>query len=236
MIFLILNLFNNNKFIAMILDNNVFEFLKNLSVNNNKDWFNDNRDVYKIAKLDFEKFVQNLILETYDIDKSIGAINAKDCIFRIFRDVRFSKDKTPYKINFGAHIGNGGRKSIYAGYYLHLEPDNSFVGGGLYMPQSDILKKVRTLIIENPQEFKSILDDSKFNKTFGKIYGETLKTAPRGFDKNDDNIELIRYKSYAFVKSISDKELLDKNFDKKILDIFRTLKPMNDFLNSAIRD
>ncbi len=220
----------------MKLDNNIFEFLKSLSVNNNKDWFNDNRELYKEAKVNFEKFVQNLILETYEIDNSIGVINAKDCVFRIFRDLRFSKDKIPYKINFGAHIGNGGRKSIYAGYYLHLEPDNSFVGGGLYMPNSEVLKKVRTLIIENSTEFLNILNNTKFNKTFDKIYGETLKTAPRGFDKTNENINLIRYKSYAFIKPIPDNELSDIDFDKKILDSFKTLKPMNDFLNSVFKE
>ncbi len=219
----------------MILDKVVFDFLKQLAVNNSKEWFHANKPLYQEAKIAFEKYVQYLIGRTSEIDRSVKNLNAKDCVFRIFRDIRFAKDKTPYKNNFGAYIVEGGRKSVFAGYYFHIEPDNSFIGGGIYCPQPEQLLAVRKQILSNSKTFKSIINNSEFKKVFPEIYGEKLKSAPRGFDKNFDDIELLRYKSYTFVKNTSDKDISSKNLSDNIIKVFGTLKPVNDYLNKAIR-
>jgi len=219
----------------VILDKVVFDFLKQLAVNNSKEWFHANKPLYQEAKIAFEKYVQYLIGRTSEIDRSVKNLNAKDCVFRIFRDIRFAKDKTPYKNNFGAYIVEGGRKSVFAGYYFHIEPDNSFIGGGIYCPQPEQLLAVRKQILSNSKTFKSIINNSEFKKVFPEIYGEKLKSAPRGFDKNFDDIELLRYKSYTFVKNTSDKDISSKNLSDNIIKVFGTLKPVNDYLNKAIR-
>ncbi len=214
----------------------IFEFLKELTLNNNKEWFNDNKNKYQQAKDDFESYINELIVLVHNIDPKIGHPHAKDCIFRIYRDVRFSKDKLPYKNNFGAYIAHGGRKSPYAGYYLHIEPDNSFIGGGIYCPQPNILKTVRETIIENTDEYLNIIHNRTFKKTFPEIWGERVKTAPKGFSKNDPNIDLVRPKSYALVTNLSDEEIQSPKLDKQAIKIFKLMKPFNDFLNIAIKE
>ena len=216
------------------MDKVVFEFLKQLSVNNNKEWFHKNKPMYQKAKIAFEEYIQFLIGETSKFDNSLKGVNAKDCIFRIFRDIRFAKDKTPYKNNFGAYIVEGGRKSIKAGYYFHIEPDNSFIGGGVYCPQSEQLLSIRSEIHKNANTFISIINNKEFKKVFPDIYGEKLKAAPRGFDKNFEHIELLKYKSYTFITRASDKEIDSNTLTKKIINTFTTLKPANDYLNKAM--
>lgn len=211
------------------------EFLRELENNNNRDWFKANEKLYKEAKLEFSNLVSELVIEINKFDKSIGMVEPKDCIFRIFRDVRFSKNKEPYKNNFGAYIAYNGRKSMTAGYYIHIQPGASFAGGGIYSPPSDILKKIRKEIYEEPQNFKSIINEAQFKTTFGEIYGEKLKTKPKGFDDFED-IELIRHKHYAVISSITDKELTDSNLLKQIIEIYKVQKPFNDYLNSAIQN
>lgn len=213
----------------------IFDFLVELSVNNNREWFNDNKEKYTLAKDAFEEYIEKLITSVHNIDLSIGHPQAKDCAFRIFRDVRFGKEKLPYKNNFGAYIAHGGRKSPYAGYYFHMEPDNSFVGGGLYCPEPQILKSVREYIIDNPDQYTSLIHGKEFKKHFKEIHGEQLKTAPKGFDKNDPNINLIKFKSYSAITPLSDEQIMAKNIDKKIIDVFTTLKPFNDFINHGVK-
>ena len=139
-----------------MINKNILLFLNELKNNNNRDWFHANKPKYNEAKVEFENYINNLIPEIGKFDNEIKHLEAKECIFRIFRDVRFSKDKSPYKPNFGAYIVKGGKKSGNAGYYLHIEPENSFLGGGIYMPPSNILKAIRIEIYENIDEFKSI--------------------------------------------------------------------------------
>ncbi|WP_075590390.1 DUF2461 domain-containing protein [Labilibacter marinus] len=214
----------------------VFEFLVELSINNNREWFQDNKSKYQQAKESFEEYTNQLIGIIHSIDKTIGHPHAKDCTFRIYRDVRFSKNKEPYKNNMGAYIAHGGRKSPYAGYYVHIEPDNSFMGGGIYMPQPAVLKSIRESIIENVDEYKAIVDEPTFTKTFPEIWGEKLKTAPKGFDKTDPNIDLIRNKSYAVTIKLSDKQIQSKSLEDKIKTTFTTMKPFNDFMNHAVKN
>ena len=136
--------------------------------------------------------------------------------FRIFRDVRFSKDKRPYKTNFGAFIAKGGRKSMNPGYYFHIEPSGSFVGGGVYMPPAEPLQAIRNYISENGAEFLEIINDNKFKKVYPEMYDDKLKTAPKGFPKDHEFIDLLRYKSFVFSKELDNSEISSDKLVEKI--------------------
>src|SRR5688572_7833283 len=182
-----------------MLQPSTVKFLRDLSKNNNKNWFENNRDKYEDAKSDFETFVQTLIDQHGRKDENIRDLVAKKCTFRINRDIRFSKDKTPYKTNMGGSLDRGGKKSIYAGYYVHLEPGGkSFVGGGLWMPMPEETKKVRQEIDYCLDEFKSIVESKKFKTIFGGLYkGEdaSLKKVPQGFDAENPAAPYLKLKS-----------------------------------------
>jgi len=211
-----------------------YEFLNELEANNNREWFAENKPKYQEAKIEFENFIQGIILRLHEVDSQIGNLQAKDCIFRIFRDVRFSKDKVPYKTNFGAYMSTGGWKSPKAGYYLHVEPNSSFLGGGIYMPESANLNKIRTEIFENPVAYKKIINDKQFVKVFPEIYGGKLKTAPRGFPKDFEDIDLLRNKHYAVTHRVDDSFWKNDKVVEMALDVYKTQKDFNDFLNMAI--
>lgn len=212
----------------------VFDFLNDLRSNNDRDWFNENRTRYTNAKKEFESFINELIPAIKDIDKSIDVNSSKECMFRIFRDVRFSKNKEPYKTNFGAFIAKGGRKSSYSGYYLHFEPESSFLGGGIYMPQPIFLKSIRTEIVANTNEFKKIINNETFKNTFGEIFGEKLKSAPRGFPKDFPDLELIKHKHFAVSHEVENDFWFKKNVINSIINIFKTQTKFNNYLNIAI--
>jgi uncharacterized protein (DUF2461 family) len=195
------------------------KFLKDLKKNNNKAWFDLHRKSYEEAKNDFAAFIQAVIEKQAKNDPTISSLQAKQCIFRINRDIRFSKDKTPYKTNMGASINRGGRKSIFGGYYFHCQPGDSFVGGGL-------------------DEFKKILSSKKFTNTYGKsLYqGEesVLGRIPQGFDKDSPAAEYLKMKSYIGLRPLADSELTSKNLQKKTVDAFEALRPMLEFLNRSL--
>ena len=218
-----------------MLQPSTLKFLSALKKNNNRDWFLANKKDYDAAKKDFAEYVQKLITGLAAFDKEISGLEAKNCVFRINRDVRFSNDKSPYKSNMGANMSPGGKKSPSAGYYFHIEPGGkSFIAGGMWQPEPDKLKAVREDIIYDPAEFKKIIGNKEFKKHYSSLADEDkLKTAPKGFDKAHPDIELVKYKSYIVVKSLSDKELLDKNLVKNTLEAFKALKPLNDFLNKS---
>ena len=210
------------------------KFLSTLKKNNNRDWFQANKKEYDAAKKDFIDYVQKLIAGISTFDKKVSGLEAKNCVFRINRDVRFSHDKSPDKTNMGANISPGGKKSPAAGYYFHVEPGGSFIAGGMFQPEPDKLKAVREDIIYDPDDFKKIIGSKEFKKHYSKLWDEgKLKTAPKGFDKEHPDIDLVKYKSYIAVKNLSDKEVLDKNLVKNALEAFKALKPMNDFLNKS---
>ena len=213
----------------------ILNFLKDIKVNNNREWFNENKSQYEAAKEKFEAFVDILIMKVKEFDNSIDVNSAKECTFRIYRDVRFSKDKEPYKPNFGAYIAKGGRKSEYAGYYIHIESGASFAGGGIYCPQPKILKAVRDDIYDDPKAIKEIINEPGFKKIFPDMYGEKLKTAPRGFPKDFPDIDLLNFKSYTVVKELTDKELNASDFLDKVISVFKTQKPFNTYLNNALK-
>ena len=210
-------------------------FLGKLSKNNNKTWFDKNRDNYALAKEDYELFVTGILAVLSKGEPVFKEQTAKDCIFRIFRDVRFSKDKSPYKDHFGAFFSKGGRKYPGAGYYVHIQPGgNSFAGGGLWVPEAPILKAVRQEIDYNFKEFSDIITDKKFKKLFKEINGEQLKTLPQGYTADNPAIEYLKMKSYTVSHPIADTDITEKNFAKKIMDVFETMRPFIQFLNRQI--
>ncbi|XZF12640.1 DUF2461 domain-containing protein [Chitinophagaceae bacterium MMS25-I14] len=209
-------------------------FLEELAVNNNKPWFDAQRKRYEAAKADYEVLVTNLIVKMTPLEPALEGQKAKDMIFRIFRDVRFGKDKTPYKAHFGAFFSRGGRKYPGAGYYLHLEPGKSFIGGGLWMPEGPLLKAVRQEIDYNFDEFKSIIGEKKFKKLFKEINGEQLKTLPQGYTADNPAIDYLKYKSFTVGHELTDKEVVNKAFEEKCVDVFAAMKPFIDFLNRSV--
>ncbi len=218
-----------------MLQTTTTNFLKGLAANNNKPWFDNNRDAYAAAKEDFELFATAVLKELAKNEPGFAEQKAKDCVFRIFRDVRFSKEKTPYKPNFGAYFSKGGKKFPGAGYYVHVEPGGrSFAGGGLWMPEAPILKAVRQEIDYNLDEFKAILTDKKFKKAFPEVNGEKAKKPPVGYTEDNPGIEYIKLKSFTVTHQLSDEQLESKQFVKQVTDLFTTMRPLVDFLNRAV--
>jgi len=212
----------------------VLQFLQELSENNTREWFNDNRKRYHENRYKMIFLTDVLINEIKKFDPEIAGTNPKDCMFRIFRDVRFSKNKQPYKTNFGCFIAKGGRKSIYPGYYLHIEPNQSFAGGGIYMPQAEQLKIIRNFMTENAHEFLDIINEKDFKKTFPEMYDHQLKTAPRGFPKDHEFIGLLRYKSFAFTNRMKNSKITGDHFIEDTPQTFRELHKANFFLHEAL--
>ncbi len=218
-----------------MINKNLFEFLRELRHYNNKEWFYEHKPVYQIVRKQFEQLIAHTILDIAQIDQSIKNVEPKQCIFRINRDIRFSKDKSAYKTNFGAFIASGGRNAGYAGYYIHLEPDDCFLAGGIYMPPADRLKAVRTEIFENTDDFKKIIENEDFKKHFnGIIRDEMLKKAPKGFPKDFNDIDLLKYKHYTVMKKISEEQVTSDTFDDVIKETFNALYPFNRFINDGI--
>jgi len=215
-------------------------FLRELIANNHKEWFDANRACYQEAKNEFDQFIDRLIHEVRLFDPSIGAITAKDCVYRIYRDVRFSNDKTPYKNHFGAYIAQGGRKSQLGGYYFHIEPtdagylDHSLWAGGIYSPDAPTLKAIRTDIYEHPEEYKAIIHDREFAGTFTWFDGNMLNSAPKGFPKDFPDMDLIRRKDFTFSRHITDQLLRSDQLLGESVRIFRLMLPFNRFMNRAI--
>ncbi len=212
----------------------VLKFLSELKENNNKEWFDLNRKRYEESRKKVIFLTELINQEIAKFDPEIGIQDPKNCVFRIFRDVRFATDKTPYKTNMGSFIAKGGRKSISAGYYLHIEPGISFVGGGSYCPPADALKAFRTEIFDHPDEFKALIRNDKFLKVFPEMYDDKLKTAPKGFPKDFPEIDLLKYKSFAFTSKLDDAVVTSDAYVDKIMAAMKELYPVNRFLNTAI--
>jgi uncharacterized protein (TIGR02453 family) len=214
----------------------VLEFLTDLTANNNRDWFQDNKKAYDESREKVLFLTEVLINEIRKFDPGIPALSPKDCVFRIFRDVRFSKDKRPYKTNFGAYIAKGGRKGMNAGYYFHLDPAGSFAGGGVYMPPAEQLKAIRNYLAVNGAEFLDLINAPDFKKTYPEMYDDQLKTAPKGFPKDHEFIDLIKYKSFAFAGKMDNSLISSDKLIATIVDSFRKLQPVNALLNDAMAD
>ncbi len=212
----------------------ILSFLEDLSENNNRDWMQENKKRYEAAKNEFKQVIVQLLEGICQFDEGVQGLQPKDCIFRLNRDIRFSKDKSPYKTNFGAAMMEGGRKTGNPTYYIHIQPGNSFVAGGVYMPEADNLKKIRQEIDYNPEELKNIVDSPEFKKTFGVMTGEQLKTAPKGYPKDHPNIELLRFKSFIVSKDVSDKMVSARSFIDNTIRDFKVLHPFNQYFSVAI--
>lgn len=220
-----------------MLEPQTLRFLTQLKKNNNKPWFDAHRAAYEAARIDFSNFIQLLIDALQKSDTTITGLTSRDCLFRINRDIRFSKDKTPYKVAFGASIKRGGRKSPYAGYYFHLEPGQSFVGGGLWMPEAPALKNMRQEIDYNWSEFEAIVNARPFKKLYGDVYkgGEvSLSTMPKGYEKDNPAATYLRLKSFIAETKMEDEVLTKASLHKKSLAAFEALQPLLQFINRTI--
>ncbi|CAM2905902.1 DUF2461 domain-containing protein [Chryseobacterium flavum] len=214
------------------VNKDTLSFLKKLTKNNNREWFNENKNLYTQSQENVIIFLEDLIQEMAGFDEELGKIDAKKALFRIYRDTRFSKDKAPYKTNFGASLGIG-KGSQRGGYYLHIEPGKSFLAGGIYMPESSVLKEVRKEISLYGDEFLKILNNKDFKKHFPELdQDDKLKKVPQGFEKEDPMAEYLKLKNFIVLYHLKDEEVLDKNAVKNMTRIFKLMKPFNDFLNT----
>lgn len=214
----------------------VLEFLRQLAANNNREWFEANKMWYNESRNKILFVTEVLINEIRSFDPGIQLPEAKDCMFRIFRDVRFSNDKRPYKTNFGSYIAKGGRKSQMAGYYFHIEPEGSFVGGGIYMPPGEALKSIRNHIARFPETYTSITEEPEFRKKLPLMFDDQLKTAPQGFPKDHPYIHLLRYKSFAWSAPVDDGLITEGKLIETAVSVYKQLHKINDFLNEALEN
>jgi uncharacterized protein (TIGR02453 family) len=220
-----------------MLQPSTLKFLKSLKKNNNKPWFDAHRKDYESAKEDFSAFVQAVIDKHGKKDKTINQLKAKDCMFRINRDVRFSKDKSPYKTNMGAYINRGGKKSVFGGYYFHCEPGESFMGGGLWMPMPPELNKVRQEIDYNFNEFKKIVQSKKFKsiyKDLSRSVEYVLTRVPKGYEPTNPAAEYLKMKSFVALANLKDSDITSKNLISKTVEAFEALQPLVEFINEAV--
>lgn len=212
-----------------------YEFLRQLKENNTREWYHAHKPLFNKAKQEFEHITEILIHEVTGFDKNISGLQPKDCIFRIYRDIRFSADKSPYKTNFGAFLVPGGRKSFFAGYYLHIEPGGSFIAAGSYMPPAPVLLAIRKDIYAYIEEFKNIIQSNELRELYGEIGGEKLKSAPRGFPKDFPDIELLKFKSYGLIRMKTDREIMHADIINEIVTCFKVSSPFVKFLNEAVK-
>ena len=220
-----------------MLQSSTLKFLKELKKNNNKLWFDAHRKQYEAARNDFEVLIQSVLDKHCKNDPDLKGLTAKKCMFRINRDIRFSKDKSPYKTNFGASMDKGGKKSGLAGYYFHLEPGKSFLGGGIWMPQPDFLRKIRQEIDYCFDEFTKVLSAKKFKTLYKELYiGEDVRLTkvPQGFEKNNPAAEYLKFKSWLVLADIDDSTLTSKDLLNKTVDAFCVMQPFVKFLNRPL--
>lgn len=220
-----------------MLEPQTLRFLLGLKKNNNKPWFDAHRAQYEAARIDFQNFIQLVINDLQRNDATIAGLQARDCLFRVNRDIRFSNDKTPYKSNFGASLKQEGKKSVYAGYYFHLEPGLSFVGGGLWMPEPASVKKVRQEIDYNWAEFENIIQDKKFKDVYGDLYkgsDVSLVNMPKGYEPGHPAIAYLKLKSFIAEAPVADEDLVKGTLHKKTVAAYEALQPFLNFVNRAL--
>jgi len=212
------------------------DFLKELIKNNNREWFQANKDAYDTARENVVDFAGRLIKLLHKIDPDIDeSLDPKKCAMRIYRDIRFSPNKTPYKNNFGISIPTRGIKNGGVEYYMHITPGASFIAGGYWMPEAEHLKAIRQEIDYNGHDLKRIIEDPEFVKLFGDFKGqEKLKTVPKGYEADNENIELLKLKSFIAWHNVKDKDLFKTDSDKFIADICAKIHPLNTFLKNAL--
>jgi len=215
---------------------NIIKFLSKLKENNNREWFAENKIWYERTRIEFEQLSTNLILEISKFDSEINQLEAKDCIFRIYRDTRFSLDKTPYKTHFGVYIASaGGRKSKRGGYYLHLDPAGCFLGVGVWCPDPNLLKSLRQSVYDNIEELNTIRFQPNFKQYFNSFLEENkLINVPKGFPKDFPEAELLKLKHYLVEYKIDETLLKADDFVQKTAEILKLAHPFNQFLNYTV--
>lgn len=219
------------------LSKDTFAFLKALKANNDRDWFKANKSRYDEIRDAFVLFMGEMIDRIAVFDPSVEGLDPKKCVMRIYRDVRFSKDKTPYNVHVSGHIVGGGRKNEHgrAGYYVRLEAGKSILAGGAYLPPGPWMNAIRAEIAQNADELRGIINSQSFKKYFGAIEGDRLKTAPKGYPKDHPEIELLRYKSLLAVHKVTNKQALTSDFADYALEVFQALHPFDAFLNRGAK-
>lgn len=218
-----------------MLSISTINFLSNLKVNNSKEWFDLHRQTYEAAKADYLKLVTAILEQLKTIDPTLENLEPKKCVFRINRDVRFSKNKDPYKTNMGSFYSKGGKAVECAGYYFHLEPGACFIGGGYWMPQGSVLKSIRSEIDYNLDEFNSIMQEKSMKKYFGALSQEArLSRPPQGYEADNPAIEYLKLKSFVVTAPLPDEALTDSNLVNLVTDHFKAMKPLVHFLNRSL--
>ncbi|MBP2616864.1 DUF2461 domain-containing protein [Chryseobacterium jejuense] len=205
-----------------------FEFLKQLNENNNREWFAQHKSEYDLIVKENKSFFNQIYTELQEYDKLKGIH-----IFRIYRDIRFSKDQTPYKTNFGVGYSRS-KPMLRGGYYIQLEPGNSFVGGGFWGPEAKDLLRIRKEFEISTKEIEKITSNETFVKYFGELQGDAVKTAPRGFDKNHPAIDLIRKKQFVVMRKFTDKEVFADHFQKEALQTLLAMRPFFDYMSEVL--
>ncbi len=218
--------------------NNIMPFLAALQQNNNKPWFDQNRDWFKAAQADFSQLVADVIEILSDTEPKFAGLTAKECIYRIYRDLRFSFDKTPYKTHFSANIAPGGKNSEWCGFYVQLEPNNlSMCGGGLWIEDKNILKAVRNELCIVPEDLAEILDSKDFKRYFNGLWDyQKLKKMPVGYEISPEHADLLKYKHFIAINYLTDEQVANPNLYEHIANVHRTLHPMCRLLDSIIED
>jgi uncharacterized protein (TIGR02453 family) len=214
----------------------LLDFLTRLSKNNNKDWFDSNKKEYESVRKEWLGFVADSITAVGAFDKQILLLEPKKCVFRINRDVRFSANKNPYKNNFGMSLNPAGKGAAFCGYYLHVEPGNSFVAGGAYQPMPPALAAIRQEIDYNFPAFKKIVSSKDFVAQFGALGGDKLVRPPKGYDATNPAVELLKHKGFIAQRKLSNAELQNPAFLKEFVKSTKSMKHLVDFLNQAIAD
>jgi uncharacterized protein (TIGR02453 family) len=219
-----------------MIKSDTFKFLSDLALNNNRDWFLVNKSRHDDARLNVLEFTGKVIAGISKFDHTIpSGLDPKDCVMRIYRDVRFSKEKTPYKNNFGAGFSQNGKKFSGPGYYLHIQPERSFIAGGCWMPEGDILKAIRQEIDYNGSDFRAIIEEPSFREYYGELESEyKLKTCPKGYDSDHPEIEYLKLKSFTFSHMFNNSELTNSDAVDKVINGFAKLNPFIAFLRNAI--
>lgn len=215
-----------------IIHKSSLEFLKKLAHNNNREWFNENKDSYLHTKENLEQFVDGLIAKMSGHDQ-IETLSGKKSLYRIYNDVRFSKDKSPYNPRFAGYLKRI-KPNLRGGYYYWIRPGNSRVGCGFTYPNPEDLKRIRLDIADNYKDWNRLLNSKSIKNTFGAMQGERVKTTPKGFDKDHPAIELLRFKQFWFECSFTDKEVLDKNFVNVVNKTFKAIRPFFDYVSYVL--
>lgn len=216
------------------INQETFDFLADLKDNNNREWFALNRKRYENSLQNFVSVIDRLIAHLSVFDNSLIPLEAKDCIFRIYRDVRFARDKNPYKTNMGAYISKGGKKSAYAGYYFHLEPNASFISGGIYMVPSPTLKKIREDIEFYQDDFLGVVESEHFVNAFPSLGNDSLKRVPAGFPVDSPVEKYLKLKHITPSRPLSNEEMLNHNLVEQISSYYQEMLPLLEFFNRAI--